>query len=200
MIQLFIRDYPACTGQANLIRPIVPIVCSANHDARLPICAIQICIKQYKFNTYLFGCLCPAFNLMPSTAGALRSVIVLKYPKYSKIYAYQICMAELVSDDVSSGLTLYYISGWWSDIAYRRAVGTLPKAKYFSAEVTIVQRRPQVRLSFNAPSIFRQLTHERCHHLWLRILDTFLQKLFLCRRASERLWDARICNINRIVC
>lgn len=41
-------------GQANLIRPIVPIVCSANHDARLPISAIQIRIKQYKFNKHLF--------------------------------------------------------------------------------------------------------------------------------------------------
>ena len=50
----YIRDFPACTGPGNLIRPIAPIVCSANHDARLPISAIQIRIKQYKFNTHLF--------------------------------------------------------------------------------------------------------------------------------------------------
>nr|DAG85075.1 MAG TPA: hypothetical protein [Caudoviricetes sp.] len=44
-------------GPGNLIRPFANIVCSANHDARLPISAIKIRIKQYKFSTHLFGCL-----------------------------------------------------------------------------------------------------------------------------------------------
>nr|DAJ70272.1 MAG TPA: hypothetical protein [Caudoviricetes sp.] len=44
-------------GLANLIHPIAPKVCSANHDACLPISTIQIRIKQYKFSTHLFGCL-----------------------------------------------------------------------------------------------------------------------------------------------
>jgi hypothetical protein len=34
--------------------PIGTLVCSANHDARLAISAIQIRIKQYKFNKHLF--------------------------------------------------------------------------------------------------------------------------------------------------
>lgn len=52
--QLYIRDNPVCTGPENLIRSIATIVCNASHDARLPRRAIQIRIKQYKFNKHLF--------------------------------------------------------------------------------------------------------------------------------------------------
>lgn len=41
-------------GPGNLIRSIASITCSSNHNTRLPISAIQIRIKQYKFNKHLF--------------------------------------------------------------------------------------------------------------------------------------------------
>ncbi|WP_447540103.1 hypothetical protein, partial [Klebsiella grimontii] len=46
--------YSRMYGPGNLIRRIGTLVSSANHDARLAISAIQIRIKQYKFNKHLF--------------------------------------------------------------------------------------------------------------------------------------------------
>lgn len=46
--------YSRMYGPGNLILSIAAIVCSANHNTRLPISAIQIHFKQYKFNKHLF--------------------------------------------------------------------------------------------------------------------------------------------------
>lgn len=46
--------YSRMYGPGNLILSIAAIACSANHNTRLPISAIQIHFKQYKFNKHLF--------------------------------------------------------------------------------------------------------------------------------------------------
>ena len=87
--QLYIRDNPVCTGPENLIRSIATIVCNASHDARLPSRAIQIRIKQYKFNKHFLGCPKQAFQRQTIASAILQPAVALKFPKHSKIYDHQ---------------------------------------------------------------------------------------------------------------
>ena len=76
-------------GPGNFIRSIASITCSSNHNTRLPISAIQIRIKQYKFNKHFFGCPKQAFQRQAIASAILQPAVALKFPKHSKIYDHQ---------------------------------------------------------------------------------------------------------------
>ena len=82
-------EYYRMYGPGNLIRSIASITCSSNHNTRLPISAIQIRIKQYKFNKHFLGCPKQAFQRQTIASAILQPAVALKFPKHSKIYDHQ---------------------------------------------------------------------------------------------------------------